>query len=482
MMNQKINKTLFLIVSFFILFALFLRAYNINYDDFWFDEIASFWVSDPEISIKESFSRHSKIEQVPFLYNLLLKIFFELFNYDIVYGRYLSLLFNILSIVCIVQTSKMIKENNSYVFCLFLLCTNIYLIIYSQELRSYSLVLFLCSLNILLFLKSMQKRYDKKINLSHIILNIFTQILMIMSHPFTLIILFSMIIFLIIKYFKFNEKIKDQNYSILITSIFSCCYLFFYIKNINISLSWIEQPGFKFYTNFYFSTFFGSRLVGLFHLITLILLLLFFQKKIKNEFFDLNFFLIVIFLSYFLPIIYGYLFKPIIFHRYIIFVLIPIIVLISFLIYEIKNKLFRRIIVLLFILLTLGNLYTEATIQQFVKTRPHYKPNFSKSIKEINRSSQKYYTFNLSFPTNMENSAFAAIENYISKLSKDNKIDIKYLSPTDFNNSNKKQIWAICLTIITKDKCSNLDPIFNAKIIKVKDFAAINLKLINKID
>jgi len=82
----------------------------------------------------------------------------------------------------------------------------------------------------------------------------------------------------------------------------------------------------------------------------------------------------------------------------------------------------------------------------------------------------------------MENSAFAAIENYISKLSKDNKIDIKYLSPTDFNNSNKKQIWAICLTIITKDKCSNLDPIFNAKIIKVKDFAAINLKLINKID
>ena len=480
MKDQNISKVVFVIISFFILLGIFIRVYNINYDNFWFDEIISFWVSDPEISIKESYSRHLTIERVPFLYNLLLKFFFELFNYDITNARYLSLVFNILSIICIVKISKSIKENGAYIFCLFLLCANIYLIIYSQELRAYSLVLFLCSLNILLFFRSIQKKYIKKINIYSLLVNISAQILMIISHPFTLIILFSMIIFLLIKYFKFSVSFKDQNFSILVASIFSCCYLFFYTKSIDVNLGWIEQPGLKFYTNFYFSSFFGSRFLGLIHLIILIFLLVFFQNKIRRNFFDLNFFLIIIFLSYFLPILYGYIFVPIIFHRFIIFVLIPIIVLISFLIYEIKNELIKKTIITLFIILTLGNLYTEATIQQFI--RPHYKPDFTKSINEINQSSQKYYTFNLSFPAHMESSAFASIENYISKLSRDNKINIKYLSPSEFNNSDKRQIWAICLTIITKNKCNDLNPIFNAKIVKIKNFTAINLKLIHKID
>ena len=487
MKNQKISKATFIILSLCVLLGIFIRAYNIGYDDLWFDEILSFWVADPNISIKESFQRHTSIEGVPFLYNFLLKFFFQFFNYNVTSGRYLSLVFNALSIVCIVNTSKTIKKNNAYIFCLFLLCANIYLIIFSQELRAYSLVLFLCSLNIFIFFKSLQKKYIKRINLNLLLISIFVQILMIISHPFTLIILFSMIIFLIFKYLKFNAIFKNQNYSILITSIFSCFYLFFYIKNYSSLFDgstpfWIEQPGLKFYTNFYFSSFFGSRLVGLFHLIILISLIFFFQKKIRKEFFNLNFFLILIFLSYFLPIVYGYLFMPVIFHRYIIFVLIPIIILTSCLIYEIKNEIIKNITVILFILLTLGNLYTETTIQQFMKQRPHYKPNFNKSINEINQSNQKYYTFDLSFSANIEDSVHAAIENYISKLSKDSEINIKYMSPVDFSNSDKKQIWVICLTIIMKNKCTYLDPIFNAEIIKIKDFEAINLKLINKIN
>ena len=35
---------LFLIICFI---ALFLRIYQINFEDYWFDEQASFWVADP---------------------------------------------------------------------------------------------------------------------------------------------------------------------------------------------------------------------------------------------------------------------------------------------------------------------------------------------------------------------------------------------------------------------------------------------------
>ena len=48
--TKKFNITLiFLILSF----AIFIRAYNINYDNFWFDEILSFWITDPKLTFNE---------------------------------------------------------------------------------------------------------------------------------------------------------------------------------------------------------------------------------------------------------------------------------------------------------------------------------------------------------------------------------------------------------------------------------------------
>ena len=480
MKNYKTNKSIFIITFTILLFGVFIRAYNINYDNFWFDEILSFWIADPQISIAESWVRHKSIEQIPFLYNLILKILFETFGYKVFIGRYLSLMCNVLSIIYIINTFRLIKKNNSYILCLFLLCFNIYLIIFSQELRAYSLIFFLCSINIYYFFKSMEPKNIERFNLNLFIINIIVQILMIISHPFSFIVFFSIIIFTVIKYFKFGKNFKELNGSILITLVFSCFYLIFYIMNTKTYPGWLEQPGIKFYTNFYFSTFFGSRLVGLFYLVILIFLIFTFRKKLKKEMFSLNFFLILIFLSYFLPLVYGYLFKPIIFHRYIIFVLIPIILLISILIFEIKNQILRKTIILILLLLTTGNLYTESTIQQFIKKRPHYKPQFVELLDEINQSKEKYYTFDLSFSADVENSAYAAIENYISKLTDNKNINIKYINPNTFANSSKQQIWAICLPMVMKNKCTDLQPKLNSKIIISKNFPAINLRLIKK--
>ena len=57
------------------------------------------------------------------------------------------------------------------------------------------------------------------------------------------------------------------------------------LENIGSSPSWITQPGLKFYTNFYFSKFFGSRLLGLIHLTLLLSLFLYiFKKNAQNNF------------------------------------------------------------------------------------------------------------------------------------------------------------------------------------------------------
>ena len=89
-MNIQYKKQflLSLSVTLCLLFAVTIRAYNINYESLWFDEILSFWVADPLITISESFERHKSIEQIPFLYNLTLKIIFKIFGYNENIGRH----------------------------------------------------------------------------------------------------------------------------------------------------------------------------------------------------------------------------------------------------------------------------------------------------------------------------------------------------------------------------------------------------------
>ena len=56
-------------------------------------------------------------------------------------------------------------------------------------------------------------------------------------------------------------------------------YIIMLIMLKQIKSDWIEQPGIKFFTNFYFSKFFGSRLLGIIHLFILIFLLFYLWKK-----------------------------------------------------------------------------------------------------------------------------------------------------------------------------------------------------------
>ena len=53
-------KTKFKLVStlfFLILFGSILRIYNLNFDDFWYDEMVTFWLSDPNLTFLETLKR-----------------------------------------------------------------------------------------------------------------------------------------------------------------------------------------------------------------------------------------------------------------------------------------------------------------------------------------------------------------------------------------------------------------------------------------
>jgi len=110
------------------------------------------------------------------------------------------------------------------------------------------------------------------------------------------------------------------------------------LLQININDFWIKQVELDFFIDFYFSRFFGSKIMGLIYLSILIYLIIA-NKKLIFKFSSRYFFLLLLLiLSYSLPLIYSLFKQPILIDRYIIFVLVPILILTSSLFFKIKKK------------------------------------------------------------------------------------------------------------------------------------------------
>ncbi len=442
---QENNIFIYFSVSLIVLLGLIFRFYNVGYDNLWFDEFFSFWVTDPKLSFAETFSRVKSTESIPFLYYYIVKICNSLFGYDPIIGRIFSAVFGFLSIFTVSYLCKKFVSNKSYLLTLCLTSLNIYLILYSQEMRVYILTFFLISLALIFFFNLYNENKSKIITKNFILFSFF-MLLAILSHPFSIIVLSSLICFIILDYFLFKAKNIKINISLILISIFTLFFLFHYLQYVSLvtdTIDWIKQPGLKFYTNFYFSKFFGSRLLGIIHLVTLIFLSFYLWKKIiYNK--KIIFLYIMLFLSYFIPLIYGYFLKPIIFPRYIIFVLIPIILIISILIFYLENKNLRRFLIFFFIFINLGNHLTESTLKQFFYEREKFKPDFDTALEIINSSeTNNIILFREKDTENKPDYASLVLFSYVQTIIKNKEYEINILN-VDLENF-KGKIWNVCL-------------------------------------
>jgi len=331
---KKKNSFIFLLLI--VILGSLIRAYNINYDDLSSDEMVSFWVSDPSISFKETLIRIFSSNWMIF-YEICLKYFHYLFGYEVYVSKYFSFFLSILSLISFGLLLSKITKIESVILGLFILSINIYHIRYSIELRSYIFSFFLVTLFIYLAFK--HTSINQKTNILNLFILNLIAILMLFCHPFTLLVVGSFVVFELSKFYK-KKKISFYNIFLITSLVFTMTlFLFIYFQttlkiidqNIlnGISPDWLWQVKPKFYTNFYFSKYFGSRMLGLVHLGILLYCIIKFKKNLLKDFNIYTFFVFLIFFSYFIPLVYGYIFKPILLDRYIFFVLIPIICLLS---------------------------------------------------------------------------------------------------------------------------------------------------------
>ena len=439
------GKNLFIYTSIFLVLLLgfVFRFYNIDYENLWLDEIYSFWVTDPNLNFNETYSRIKTTESIPFLYYYLIKICNNFFSYDPIVGRIFSAFFGFLSIFIISNLCRKFTNNKSYLFAICLTSLNIYLIAYSQEMRVYIFNFFLISLTLVFFF-DLYIEDKSKIFTKNFFLFSLSMFLSILSHPFSIIVFGSLICFIILDYFFFKTRNQKINISIIIVAILTLVFLVHYLGYVSTDkVNWIEQPDLKFFTNFYFSKFFGSRLLGIIHLSILIFLSIYLWKKIiQNK--KIIFLYIMLFLSYFIPLIYGYFLEPIIFPKYIIFVLIPIILLISILIFFIENQNLKKFFVIFLILLNLGNHLTESTIKQFFNERVKFKPDFDTAFEMIGSSNtNKLIIYREKSDNQDQDFNDIVFNNYVEVILNNQNYKINFLKTKTLKNY-KGKIWNIC--------------------------------------
>ena len=206
----------------------------------------------------------------------------------------------------------------------------------------------------------------------------------------------------------------------------------------------VSQPDWNFLYDFFFPRFFGSLIMGLIYLCILLFLIINFRKKIflvPNKYLLLVF---IIIFSYLIPFVYGFYFFPILFDRYIIFVLIPILILIPILLSEMNNKKSRNILVVFLLTTTFYNGYLE------IKNKENTKPEFGNILNFIKNDDTKKIAFIVN--KDIDDTSLYVVENYVTSLEvfKENNLEILKIKnlPDSVN-----RIWLICYEPFTGFDC-----------------------------
>ena len=178
------------------------------------------------------------------------------------------------------------------------------------------------------------------------------------------------------------------------------------------------------------------------------------------------FLLFLIFFSYFIPLMYEYVRFPILTDRYIMFVLIPIFIIISYFVYANENIKFKKIIIITLIISTLVNLFIEIIYRE--NTKPEYNKILSKILVKNNLNVSLY----------SDPRTYPVLKNYIInlKIFKENNFSFNEIN---YYVNNKKDFWLICYEPIVGFNCKiNINENIDYNVAETFTFHLINAKKI----
>lgn len=420
--KKKYNFYLFIIIALGFL----LRVHGFNSNGYWADEWYTLFFSNPEnsfVEFKLNLSKSSYLphyENTPWLFYIILKLFFFIFGFIAEIGRIFILIFAIGSIFLCLRLIKFYTKNKKIIiFFLLLVSFNPFLVLESQETRVQSVVLFFALWNLIEFFKLITQ-----INFKNIITFIVSMVITMSISPITLTLLISYIIYVLTS---FNKKKITQFANIFLLSLI--IYIFFnyeYLSNVYLNKQF-EQITLKFFFSLFFSTFFGSYFIGGIILIFLFLTsILNYKTNLLDKKIRLTY--IIVITTYILLIAKSYSSNMLV-PRYVIFI-VPLILILT--LKNIENITFYKIKLFKFIFVNLIILFSLISTIYSINNRPIKKPPTNDLIDAISLSKVK--------EVSSENFLFG---NYFRTHYLFKKNNLKYVNYDEINNK-LESIWLIC--------------------------------------
>lgn len=360
---MKINKS-FWILAGILLLGTILRLYKLGVHAIWFDEACSVTMSLNELNT------HYFLNSFNYkpIYFLFLKLWIYIFGVGEFWLRLPSVIFAIISLLVIYLIGQKILNKKVGLIATFLLTISCFNIYHSQQTRQFTLMVLLVLLSYLYFINILKKNNPWSYEL-----NTFFNILLIFTHPYSLVVIITQNIFMLS--FEFKEKILKKRWIFYQKIIFFFILLWFFLSNkpyMFHSVWWIHIPNLSSIVETFQTFSYGGPRYGLedFKInfsSPLIILILFFLwnsffivglfSKYNKDYFTFKWtkFLLVFWL--FIPIIIAFFvsfLRPVYLIKHLIVVLPAYCLLVALGIYKLKRK---PIILSMFALLFLFNLY-----------------------------------------------------------------------------------------------------------------------------
>lgn len=212
-MYRKQNNRLILTGLWIVLAVGFiLRMYRLGGRAVWFDEACSFaYVQQNWTAFLRDYFNYK-----PF-YFAILKIWTGIFGVSAFAGRFLSVIFAMLSIYLIYEVGKKLFSKEVGLFSAFFLAISCFHVYHSQQVRQISLITFLWLISYLLCTKIF---FENKTGKKLIFLNSFVNILSIYTHPYGLALVVCQNVFFILQRKKISRPGKNWYYGQTVILLF----------------------------------------------------------------------------------------------------------------------------------------------------------------------------------------------------------------------------------------------------------------------
>ncbi|MBI3887521.1 glycosyltransferase family 39 protein [Candidatus Microgenomates bacterium] len=315
------------------------------------DESQSIWVSGK--SVKEILILQSQ-DVNPFLYNLVLHFWIQIFGTNIIITRSLSLVFFLFTLIAIYVLAKESSNKSTAFLNVVLFALSPFVLWYSNETRTYTLFTLVTALNSIYFLRLVRSQ-----GIGNKLPYVLTNIVGLFTHYFFVLVLFNQIVFALIKLKTKPFLLKYLIPLLIITFGLFSPWAYFVITNglAAGTQPLIPQPNlynvFQVVASFLFgfqSSAFQGVIISLWPLTIIFVFLVFTNKPRNGHASEIEYFIISSFLPILVAFIVSYI-KSVFLARYLIFTLPSLFFLLAWSIESFEQNLSKTISIGLLVLM-----------------------------------------------------------------------------------------------------------------------------------